>query len=157
MKKSVWLIVLVSLTWFTVTTTATADGSFIQVAILDGAPVYHWRVFESVLPDDVDRALVLREFQRKRFKVPQTLVDDAVQKQVTEKSSGDPSKFAQHLREQGASPDDFRRFTREEIIIQAMLYKNTRQAGGQTPSQWLAGLHEGATVKRLPAESKAGR
>lgn len=159
MRKSARLIVLVSLAWFAVAVTASTGKSLTQVATLDGTPVYHWRTFKSALPDDVDRALVLREFQRKQFKVPQKLVDDAVRTHVKEKFGGDPNKFAQSLREQGASPNDFKRFIREEIIIQAMLYKDTRKVGdqAQTPAQWLAGLREGAKVERLPAESQDKR
>ena len=39
-----------------------ADEARVEVARLDGAPVYHWRVFHSHYGDDVDRALILREY-----------------------------------------------------------------------------------------------
>src|SRR6266581_4945595 len=42
---------------------AGAADARMKVALLDGAPVYHWRVFKSRYSDDIDRALVLREFK----------------------------------------------------------------------------------------------
>ena len=134
------------------------DEARTEVATLDGQPVYHWRAFRSVVPDDVDRALILREFERKRFKLPAKLVDDAVRRQVNEEAGGDADKFARTLREQGASSADFRRFTSEEIILQAMLYQQSKGTGerAKVQARWLATLREQATVKKLVALPNGG-
>jgi hypothetical protein len=53
-----------------------ADGVRVKVALLDRAPVYHWRAFPSAYHDDVDRALVLREFKREGFTLPEHFVEE---------------------------------------------------------------------------------
>ena len=90
---------------------AQADEARIEVATLDGAPVQHWRAFTSVVPDDVDRALILREFGRKGYKVPPNLLDDAVRGKIDEDAKGQADEFGRMLHEQKASLADFRRFT----------------------------------------------
>ena len=140
------------LVWCALTPVAKGDEARVEVATLDGVPVYHWRAFKSVMSDDVDRALVLREFQRKHFNLPTNLVDKAVQEKIAKNADGDTGKFASQLRKLGASPEDFRQFTSEEIIINAMLYQkaaNKDNPSSQTRAQWLAGLRSGAMVKRL--------
>jgi hypothetical protein len=72
---------------------AAAAEARVKVALLDGAPVYHWRVFTSRYSDDLDRALVLREFKRQGFTLPNHFVDEAVQREISEKYQGSNTSF----------------------------------------------------------------
>ena len=132
---------------------APGDGARVEVATLDGAPVHHWRVFKSWMADDVDRALVLREFQRKHFTLPPKILDAAVRENMAGHADGDVDNYARQLRQRGASPEDFRLFISEEVIISAMLYvKPSGRSADELArwrARWLAGLRQGATVKRL--------
>ncbi len=152
-KVLAWSAALAWSTWGATAPAAPGGDARVEVATLDGVPVYHWRAFKSQMPDDVDRALVLREFQRKHFKLPPKLIDDAVRENMVKNAGGDADKFARQLRRQGGSPEDFRLFTSEEITINAMLYANPsgRSADelARMQTQWLADLRTGATVKRL--------
>ena len=148
---AVWLGLLM---WCLVAAPAWGEEVRVEVAILDGEPVCHWRIFKSVLPDDVDRALVLRAFQRKHFKVPEKLVNDAVQRTVQKDFAGDYDKFTQNLRREGALVDDFKRFTCEEIILQAMRCHDPKLSSvdlARQDAEYLVELRAGANVKMLNA------
>ena len=138
------------------TATARAGDVRVQVATIDGAPVYHWRAFNSSLADDVDRALIVREFHRKDFKIPSKLVDDGVKRQVIDQFGGNNDRFAHHLHEEGVTLADFRAFVTEEIIVNAMLYQEARTAAesAQLQAKFLERLRAGAVVKRFAAKGK---
>jgi threonine dehydrogenase-like Zn-dependent dehydrogenase len=93
---------------------AAAGEARVKVALLDGAPVYHWRVFTSRYSDDIDRALVLREFKRQGFTLPNHFVEEAVQHEITEKYQGSKTSLGQRLQRSGVSLQDYTRedFTR---------------------------------------------
>ena len=103
-----------------------------------------------MLTDDVDCALVVREFRR-RYHVPSHYVDDAVREQTTKQFAGDRGRLVADLRRQGASLEDFRRYIEENMIIRGMLSLHTRQHPGQSLQGWLTGLRQKARVERLPA------
>lgn len=122
------------------------DGAQVQVATLDGESVYHWRAFDGKLADDVDRALVLREFKRKGFKLSERLVDESVHGAIGATAGGDETKLVKQLRQQGVTLADYRRFVAEEITIDAMLYQKTPDEGAR--ARWLATLRENARIVR---------
>ena len=137
----------------TVTASAVHQEARTCVARLDGAPVYHWRAFTSSLPDDVDRALVLREFHRRGFKLPPKLVDDALHREVIEHYAGDEKQFVGSLEHKGVTMADYRQFTAEEITISAMLYQRPSQHAQSTQAEWLATLRKAAHVELLAAST----
>ena len=124
-----------------------------KVALLDGAPVYHWPVFKSQYSDDIDRALVLREFKRRGFTLPDHFVDEALQKEITNKYNGDKAKLEQSLQRVGVTLADYRQFLSEEIILAAYpVFVGRRSKGGDSPAarvKWIASLREGAKIKLL--------
>ena len=98
--------------------------------------------------------MVLRAFQRKHFKVPEKLVNDAVQRTVQKDFAGDYDKFTQNLRWEGASVDDFKRFTCKEIILQAMRCHDPKRSSidlARQDAEYLVKLRAGANVEMLNA------
>ena len=133
---------------------ARADNTRVQVGTLDGTPIYHWRAFKSSVADDADRALILREFQRKEFRVPSTLVEERIQAEVKGGFGGDQRRFERELREKQATLPDYRRFLREEIILSAMTMQHANPPADRSKvnEPWLATLRARATVKMFPVK-----
>lgn len=123
------------------------------MARLDGAPVYHWQTFTSSLPDDIDRALVLREFRRRGFNLPSKLVDEEVHREVVEHYAGDEKRFVDSLGRKGVTLVDYRQFVAEEIIIGAMLHQDPHKHPQSKQAEWLATLRKGAHVELLSANN----
>lgn len=76
--KSISFGTVVSAAFLIFADSACAADARVKVALLEGAPVYHWRVFKSRYSDDIDRALVLREFKRRGFTLPDKFVEKAL-------------------------------------------------------------------------------
>jgi hypothetical protein len=124
-----------------------------KVALLDGAPVYHWRVFKSRWADDVDRALVLREFKRQGFTLPDHFIDEALQQEITEKYNGERARLEQSLQNSGASIADYRQFLAEEITLAAFpkfVAKHWKHPDSPAArAKWIASLRAAAKIKWL--------
>jgi len=128
------------------TTSTRADDARIEVARLDGAPVYHWRLFRSQY-DDVDRALILREFPKQRVDFPQRIFDEGLAEQVAKQYGGDEKKLIEKLHQARVTLQDYKAFVREEIIITAMIRYETRDIKG-VRDRWLASLKKHAKIER---------
>lgn len=125
-----------------------ADNARIQVARLDGAPVYHWRVFKSQYSDDVDRALILREFNRRGRDAPQRFIDARLAEIVDEQYGGDEKRLIEKLRGAGLTLQDYKAFIREEMIITAMIHLEEKHTKGFSRDRWLAALKKNAKIER---------
>jgi hypothetical protein len=128
----------------------------VQVGLLDGAPVYHWANFPSGYHDDIARALILREFQRQGFHLPQAFVDQAVKEKVDKDYGGDQVKFLASLQDIGETLANYRQFTGEEIILKAMRKRETIVGhDGHPPiseKEWLTSLRQGARIEMINGE-----
>lgn len=124
-----------------------------KVALLDGAPVYHWRVFKSRYSDDIDRGLVLREFKRRGFALPDKFVEEALQQEITEKYDRDKTKFERSLQRAGMTMGNYRQFLAEELVLHALPVFVAKHPGGHDSpaarAKWVASLREGANIKLL--------
>jgi hypothetical protein len=133
------------------------EAARIRVAILDGVPVYHWTAFTSVYPNDIDRALILREFHRQGYKLPEHFVDEAIQIQIGQKFGGDRGALIKALQRENETLAHFRQFTSEELILQAMRRRETQTGkNGRPPraeSEWLASLRKGSRIQMLERTS----
>jgi hypothetical protein len=125
----------------------------VKVALLDGAPVYHWRVFPSSYRDDVDRALVLREFKRQGFTLPEHFVEEQLQTVITKNFHGDKSALEKSLEQTGTSIDEYKQFLAEEIILTAFLInvaKHSKQPNSPAArAKWIASLRKNAKITLL--------
>jgi hypothetical protein len=99
--KSISLGAVVSAAFLIFADSVCAADARVKVALLDGAPVYHWRVFKSRYSDDIDRALVLREFKRRGFTLPDKFVEKALQQEIAEKYNGDKTNLERSLQRAG--------------------------------------------------------
>ena len=125
----------------------------VEVALLDGAPVYHWRSFPSSYHDDVDRALVLREFRRQGFTLPKHFVDEQLRRVITKNFNGDKAAFDEKLKQSGASITEYREFLAEELILTAFpihVAMHSKQADSpEARAKWIASLRKNAKITLL--------
>ena len=125
----------------------------VKVALLDGIPVYHWRVFKSRYADDIDRALVLREFKRQGFTLPDHFVEEALENEIAEKYHGDKATLEQSLERSGASMREYRQFLAEEITLAAFpkfIAKRSKEPDSPAArAKWIASLRKGAKITLL--------
>jgi hypothetical protein len=124
----------------------------VKVALLDGVPVYHWRAFKSQFSDDVNRALVLREFNRQEFLVPDHYVEQALQEVITEHFHADKAAFEDRLRHSGASIAEYKQFLAEELILGAFPFIAKHAKVADSPAaraKWIASLRKSAKITLL--------
>jgi len=136
--------------WFFIAVAHT-EGGRVKVAIIDGAPVYHWTAFRSLYPNDVDRALILRAFYRQDYALPRHFTDEGIQRIIDKEFGGDRNRLTDWLKRNGETMDDLRQFSTEEIILQAMRWRETQRGkNGRPPlteAAWLASLRKGARIQ----------
>jgi len=90
---------------------------------------------ESALQDLIDRQLILQEFRKKEFSIPEHVINDRIQTIILQEFGGDRQAFIRTLQAQGYSLNRFRELEREKIIVQAMRQANTKQDFIITPKQ----------------------
>ncbi len=72
----------------------------------------------------VERKLILHEFDRAGFNLPDSIVDDRVKERIRERYGGDEAAMTKTLQSQGMTREAFRNRIREDFIIGAMRAKN---------------------------------
>ena len=68
----------------------------------------------------IDRQLILQEFKKNKFTIPDYVVEDRVQAITREEFGGDRTAFLRTLAAQGYTLDRFRQLELEKVIVQAM-------------------------------------
>lgn len=71
----------------------------------------------------VDNQLILQEFAKNKYSIPDYVVDEQVQSRIKGQFGGDRAAFIRTLEAQGMAMDRFRKMVRDEIIVQAMRQK----------------------------------
>jgi len=74
----------------------------------------------------IDNQLILQEFAKNKFTIPDYVVDEQVQSRIKEQFGGDRAAFIRTLEAQGMSMDRFRKMVRDEIIVQAMRQRSVQ-------------------------------
>jgi TonB family protein len=135
-----------------------AQAGRVKVALVDNEPVYHWTNFTSVVHNDVDRALILRDFQRQGLHLPEHFVNEAVQKKINQDYGGDKAKLLEDLKSNDETLASYRQFVTEEIILAAMRLRETKQPknGHPPPSEaeWLESLRRGKQIRMIGMASQ---
>jgi peptidyl-prolyl cis-trans isomerase SurA len=80
----------------------------------------------AALNELVDRQLILQEFEKNKFNIPEYVIDDHVQTLIREEFNNDRSAFMRTLQAQGFTYDRFRQIEKEKIIVQAMRQKSVK-------------------------------
>jgi len=70
--------------------------------------------------DLIDRQLILQEFKKNKFTIPDYVVEDRIQAITREEFGGDRAAFIRTLNAQGYTLDRFRQIEMEKIIVQSM-------------------------------------
>jgi parvulin-like peptidyl-prolyl isomerase len=89
----------------------------------------------SALRDLIDRQLILQEFKKKDYHIPDYVVEDHVQTIIRTDFSGDRQAFIRTLNAQGYSLNKFRQTERDKIIVQAMRQNNVKGNFTASPQQ----------------------
>lgn len=74
----------------------------------------------AAINDLIDRQLVLQEFQKNKFNIPEYAVDDHVNTIIREQFKGDRLAFIRTLQAQGYTLQRFRKVETDKMIVQAM-------------------------------------
>lgn len=72
----------------------------------------------------IDNHLILQEFTKNKFSIPDYVVDEQVQSRIKEQFGGDRAAFIRTLEAQGMTMARFRKMVQDEIIVQAMRQKS---------------------------------
>ncbi len=81
---------------------------------------------KGALQDLIDRQLILQEFKKKEFNIPEHIIDDRIGEIVRSEFGGDREAFIRTLQAQGYSMTKFRDSERDKIIVQAMRFQNVK-------------------------------
>ena len=80
----------------------------------------------GALQELIDRQLIIQEFKKKEFQIPQRFIDERVDQLIREEFGGDRQAFVRTLQAQGFTLTKFRESEREKIIVQAMRFQNVK-------------------------------
>jgi parvulin-like peptidyl-prolyl isomerase len=81
---------------------------------------------KGALQDLIDRQLILQEFKKKEFQIPQQFIDEHVNSIIRDEFGGDRQAFVRTLQAQGYTLTKFQNAERDKIIVQAMRYSNVK-------------------------------
>jgi peptidyl-prolyl cis-trans isomerase SurA len=74
----------------------------------------------------IDRQLILQEFNKNKFQIPDHYVESQVATIIRDEFGGDRSAFVRTLGAQGYSLDRFKQMEKEKMIVQAMRNQNVK-------------------------------
>ena len=91
----------------------------------------------SALQDLIDRQLILQEFKKNKFSIPDYVIDDHIQTIIREQFAGDRGAFIRTLEAQGYTLEKFKEEETDKIIVQAMRQKNVKSDSIVSPQSIL--------------------
>jgi parvulin-like peptidyl-prolyl isomerase len=107
----------------------------------------------AALNDLIDRQLILQEFKKKQFTIPEYVIEDQVQSIIREEFAGDRQAFLRTLNAQGYTINKFREIQRDKVIVGAMRQNTIKDTFSSTPQQieayYEANKQEFATPEQL--------
>ena len=107
----------------------------------------------AALNDLIDRQLILQEFKKKQFTIPEYVIEDQVQNIIRDEFAGDRQTFLRTLNAQGFTINKFREIQRDKVIVGAMRQNNIKGTFSATPQQveayYQANKQEFATPEQL--------
>src|SRR3984893_5914256 len=89
----------------------------------------------AALSDLIDRQLIVQEFKKKQYSLPEYVVDDQVQNIIKEDFAGDRQDFLRTLNAQGYTLNKFRENQRDKVIVGAMRQNNVKGNFTATPQE----------------------
>jgi parvulin-like peptidyl-prolyl isomerase len=89
----------------------------------------------AALNDLIDRQLIVQEFKKKQFNIPDYVVDDQIANIIKDDFAGDRQAFLRTLNAQGYTINKFREMQRDKVIVGAMRQNNVKGNFNATPQQ----------------------
>src|SRR5260370_27857056 len=80
----------------------------------------------AVLNDLINRQLILQEFKKKEYQLPDYVVEEQVQEIIKDEFGGDRPPFVRTLQAQGYSPNKVREKMTEKITVKEMRQNNLK-------------------------------
>lgn len=80
----------------------------------------------QAINDLIDRQLILQEFKKNKFQIPEHFVEDRIGTIVREEFGGDRSAFIRTLAAQGYTLERFKQLETDKMIVQAMRTQNVK-------------------------------
>jgi len=74
----------------------------------------------------IDNQLILQEFDKNKYTIPDYVVEEQVQSRIKQQFGGDRAAFIRTLGAQGMTMERFRKMVRDEIVVQAMRQKSVK-------------------------------
>jgi peptidyl-prolyl cis-trans isomerase SurA len=97
--------------------------------------------------------LILQEFKKKQFTIPEYVIEDQVKNIIKDDFAGDRQAFLRTLIAQGYTINKFREIQRDKVIVGAMRQNNIKGTFSATPQQveayYQANKQEFATPEQL--------
>jgi peptidyl-prolyl cis-trans isomerase SurA len=89
----------------------------------------------AALSDLIDRQLVVQEFKKKQYNIPDYAVEEQLREIIKDDFAGDRQAFNRTLDAQGYTLDKFRDSERDKIIVQVMRQNNVKGSFTASPQQ----------------------
>jgi peptidyl-prolyl cis-trans isomerase SurA len=89
----------------------------------------------AVLNDLVNRQLILQEFKKKEYKIPDYVVEQQVAGIIKDDFGGDRQAFLRTLSAQGYSMNRFRDMEKDKITVQVMRQNNVKGTFAASPTE----------------------
>ena len=80
----------------------------------------------AAVKDLVDRQLIIQEFKKNKFSIPEYVIDDHIQTIIRDEFGGDRNAFVRTLEAQGYTMQRFKEVETDKIIVQAMRSKQVK-------------------------------
>ncbi len=116
--------------------------------------------FETFRNDAIDRKLILLEFQRRKYTIPETLINDRTTTILNEEFKGDQEAFDKSLADQGFTMNSFTQVETDKLAVQALRQaietENRKDATQPTLDQFIETLRNNATIELVDPEKIQG-
>jgi parvulin-like peptidyl-prolyl isomerase len=89
----------------------------------------------AALSDLIDRQLIVQEFKKKQYSMPDYVVDDQIQNIIKDDFAGDRQAFLRTLNAQGYTMNRFREMQKDKVIVGAMRQNNVKGNFTATPQE----------------------
>ncbi len=89
----------------------------------------------AAVNDLIDRQLIIQEFKKNKFQIPDYVIDDHIQTLIREEFGGDRNAFVRTLEAQGYTLAKFKESETDKIIVQAMRSKQVKSDVMISPQQ----------------------
>jgi peptidyl-prolyl cis-trans isomerase SurA len=92
-------------------------------------------LYFEVLQNLIDRVLIVEEFSKKEFNIPQTYVENEFDRILIEDFENDRARFLEYLESQGKNVREFRRDLRERIVVSIMRAEKRKSQSQISPER----------------------